>query len=697
MSNKQLIIGSIKKFLTLSTKSVVELSDVLQVLQSKVTPGKQNGNIYTVTLSDSNLKFERFFMPEKAGGPIKDGDLIEVKAIQKCISNGKIFFKVMKFEVVDYSDEIIGEPHVADQESIVNLTNTYSNSATKQNQSQSYKSLKETKEEGIHKKANAGTFGDEKNHSQLFGENYHGDSAIDSNNKPTKEFHYKLQQLTTFTKDLSILVRCMKKSEKRTYKTSKGVDCTVFNFTVMDSENTEMQISCFGKIAEKFCPVIIEGKMYEIIGGYVKVNDHKYNITKADYQINLNEDTKVIPIEDTGDICDINPELTGLDKLNDLKIYSNIDFIALVINVTDKNTIKTKKGNMLIRKLVIVDDSEYKVDFTLWKSQTEIDLKVGDIIFVTKGKIGEYSGKNISASDDSHITINPTFKSLQGKVNLLRKLYYNKTNNGQNPEDNINSLTTTTTKEENENTHIFSSPQINAMEVENLDFNVNSQSNEKPKEKSLVNNGHPINISNTNNTSYNDKTAFKNFKTYQSEQMKQAKSIYECKVSNLKDAFNDIAEKCHKVKVYITQFNHSDKNFYAGCPKCKKKLQETNENTFKCPTCNVIVNEPSYYYTVSFRVKDCTSDQFVDCYGPVAEKILNVKSEEYKNILSNSNLEAMRQICNEVEFQQYIMIVKARTQNYNNLIKKKLGILSVEKANLVNDFDRMAKFIELSY
>ena len=598
-SNKTTLTdNAIAKLLNL-TKIPNEPNYFLQVIQSKVTAGKQNGNIYTATLSDGKNKFDRFFLPEKHGCPIKDGDVIAIKNVQKCVSNNKPFFKVMKFEVLDHDDEVIGDPVQVEGNIVLNGSDSLNGSAVKTKDIEVVVNKKEESNRIIYK-------------------------------EPTKSFHYKLLQLSTFTKDLCILVRCMSKTEKRTYKTSKGGNCTVFNFIVMDSENTEMQISCFGKIADNFSLIVQEGMMYEIIGGYVKLNDHKYNSTKADYQINLNEDSKINQIEDSGDICDINPTLTSLNSLNELKIYQYIDFIALVIQANDKTIVKTKKGEMSIKKLVVVDDSEYKVEFTLWKDLSNLDIKAGDIIFVKKAKVGEYSGRNISASDDSQITINPTFKSLSRKVSILKDLL-GQVNGGKVEETKV---------EEHEN------------------------------------------------------RGLKNFKSYQNEKIQQAKTLYECKISNLKDAYNDPLEKTHKIKVYVTQFKHSEKNYYAGCPTCKKKLIEAN-NIFKCNSCSVDVATPLYNYTISFRVKDCTSDQFIECYGSTAEKILNMKAEEYKTAFANNDEIVLKQMCANVEFKQFIMVVKSKTQVYNNISKKKIHVISIEKIDLKSEMGRMIKFIEL--
>lgn len=701
--------NSVSTFFSFSTKLSNDVNNDLQVLQTKVTAGKQNGNIYTATLSDGRFKFERFFLPEKLGGPIKEGDIVRVLNIQKCVSNNKHFFKVFKFVVTGNCSDIIGNPQSFNENdtnsSFIessegnNKNNLNGNNNNNKFSTNGYK----LNNSGVENNQNHSNNGHTNSISTYIEDN---NDAISSNKtgnnctlvgteksepaelvfvKPTKPFHYKLQQLSTFTKDLSIIVRCNKKTEKRTYKTNKGGNCTVFNFNVIDSENTEMQASCFGKCADRLFPIIQEGFTYEILGGYVKVNDRRYNQTKSDYQLNLNDDTVVHPIRDSGEIIDIAPALTSLDNLDSHKVFDLIDFLCLVIETHGKTPIKTKKGDMTIKKIVVVDDSEYKVDVTLWKHHSEVDIKQGDILLVKKGKVCEYSGKNISLSDEASIIVNPEMKSLTNKVNSLREL---KKKIGLGVEQDVIKVVKQPKKNDND---------INSVDDENDSVNEKIDKEDIENESmGSQSKSNPIDSGESKKNGNALKKINHNFKTYNSEKIQNAKTLYECKLSTLRDAFNDKNEKVHKVKVLLTQFIPSDKIYYAGCPTCKKKLLEEN-SVMKCPNCNNIINDPYYYFTASFRVKDCTSDQFVDCFGNIAESIIGVTGLDFRNAIVSNNNDFLKQICKNIEFKEFILKVKVRTQIYNNIEKKKLGIISSEPVEIKDEINRMFKYLEMAY
>lgn len=601
--------GSIKKFLSYIGKSETESSDVLQVLSFKVTEGKINGDIYWTTLSDSLLKFERFFLPKKHGGDIKIGDFVKIVLIQKAVSNGKVFFKVLKYEVVGFSQDVIGNPCAVDQEVLnnaVNMMTSSSNTPLKNTFSQ------ESNENNENNKKDTGI-------SQVNAENVKSSCQ--------KSTHLLLNTLSTFTKDLFILVRCIKKYEKKQFRNNKGSESSVFNFVIIDKEKTQMQVSCFNKTAERLCSFINEGSIYEIIGGYIKLNDHKYNSTKTDYMIALNEDSIVNQIVDNFEIPTLENEIVPLASISSLKLHTSIDVLVKVINCNEKSSVKSKYGQMSIRKLIVFDLSNTKVELTLWKQHADLIVSIGDVLLLKKVKIGEYSGRNISASDDSVISVNPSIPILQDKINQL--------NESSIDDSNVIDLTRQAAKGDD----LYSK---DSQGTENKNENIKKQEG--------------------------------------------------AKLSSLLEAYN-IEDKVHKVKVYATQFNNNEKNIYAGCPLCRKKLL-TENGSLTCPTCKKVIDNPQYYFTISIRFKDYSSDQWIDHFGLVAEKILKTTANDYKKAIDINNSEYFNRICENVEFNCFILTVKSKSSSFNVGYKKKLNCLGVERVDIDNEARRMLVSIE---
>ena len=74
----------------------------------------------------------------------------------------------------------------------------------------------------------------------------------------------------------------------------------LFYFIVLDRDGNEMQCTCFNKAVDKFFDEIEEDQLYEIKGGYVKLNDKKYTRIKSDYKIVLDENSKITKKADNG-------------------------------------------------------------------------------------------------------------------------------------------------------------------------------------------------------------------------------------------------------------------------------------------------------------------------------------------------------------------------------------------------------------
>ena len=63
------------------------------------------------------------------------------------------------------------------------------------------------------------------------------------------------------------------------------------------------------------------------------------------------------------------------------------------------------------------------------------------------------------------------------------------------------------------------------------------------------------------------------------------------------------------IKATILEFEHSNKNYYFGCPNkiSRKKLVKNDEEWF-CPGCEQNIIEPNYYYTLSLRIINLTGN-----------------------------------------------------------------------------------------
>lgn len=372
MSSKNILtIDAIKSYFDLIPKKLTTIDDLLQVIG--ISERKYQNSIYYIAfLSDSKNAYKYFFIPKSK--QINIFDIIQILKITSLV-NIKQGFVITEYNIYKNLQYLLGKP--------IEIGNT-DNPNSQINNYDKNQFLLET---------NKSIYNQQLSNNIKIKEN----SLIKNYNQ--------LQNLNTFSRDIEILVRIIDKCDLRQYQNEKGLG-QLFNMICTDKDGSEMQISCFNKIAEKFFQQIQEGHVYEIIGGFIKTNNTKY-VSNIEYQLILNESTIIKEVKDDGIIPNIKLDLKKLNILNELTLHANIDCIGYIIEIQGKGVVNTKNGEMLMQKIYIIDETEYKVEFTLWKKHAEKFFEIGDIILIKKAIISEFNGRNISASDKTKIIINP--------------------------------------------------------------------------------------------------------------------------------------------------------------------------------------------------------------------------------------------------------------------------------------------------
>ena len=164
-------------------------------------------------------------------------------------------------------------------------------------------------------------------------------------------------------------------------------------------------------------------------------------------------------------------------------------------------------------------------------------------------------------------------------------------------------------------------------------------------------------------------------KTETKEESENYNSVHIRDVLESLDEFEDVKD-LSKVTAIVTQILHNEKNYYLGCSdrNCKRKLKlEGDSDEYICPNCRKSTKTPTYYYTLSLRVKDA--------------------STEYKNILESRDEEKLRELTHKVEFKVFNFWVKPKIQTYNTVSKKKLYAYRIEPYNEKTEAHKLVKYL----
>ena len=566
----------------------IKVDTYLQVYSFKETE-RESKKVYVLSLNDQDYRFNSFFLASNIDLPdLKFGKIIHLKEVSPKKIKNNYFIRIKEYE-------LIGEPFEV-------------------------KEVKEIKFEDLDKETMP-LPPEEKEKPKMTVE------EEDKGTMPLSEDAYtSLKQLTTFSRDFIILVRVTKKSEIKVFESrnSSGNNTgKLFYFIVLDRDGNEMQCTCFNKAVDKFFDVIKEDELYEIKGGYVKLNDKKFTRIKSDYKIVLDENSKITKKIDTGTIKKNNMNIVRIKDIQNMNLYSIIDLCVVVLNVGEKMTKNTRNGAQPLKKIVVGDVSKYKIEISLWRVHSDTNVKFGDILLINNVKIGEYKGRNLTTFDETCIKINPprTNEYVKELDEFIQKY---------------------------------------DIKSEFLDLENNSEMKVETKEDN------------------------ENYMSVHIRDVLESLDDYE-EVHNMS-----------KVTAIVTQILHNEKNYYMGCSDktCKRKLKfDDDREEYVCPNCKNGTKNPTYYYTLSLRVKDSSTEYWIDIFGKTAESIMKCTAEEYKDFLENRNDEKLKELTHQIEFKVFNFWVKPKLQTYNSISKKKLYAYKIEPYNEKAEAHKLVKYL----
>lgn len=438
-----------------------------------------------------------------------------------------------------------------------------------------------------------------------------------------------LDQLTTFSRNFRILIRVTKKSCVKPFSNvSPGKSPgRLFTLNIIDKDQTEMPVISFNRGVDIFYNKIQENRVYSISGGYIKLNDKKFNSSdKSEYKLVLTDTSIIEEMADDGSIeYKTSYHFTKISEIFNLNLYARVDLCVYILECGECQLKNTKHGEIYIRKLMICDDSECKIELTLWRSLAEMDLEKDQFIIIKNAKVGEFNGRNISSYDDTTIIINPqNLKEIQQLQVFLENFH------GE-----------------------FRNVSLNERELPNK--------SDKIQEKEI----------------------------YLMQHLLQMEEFGEENINCYSAPYNNNFKKI-KVTLTQMIHNDRNFYAGCPDAACKRKsVFNGHSEDWICNYCSKTFPKPAYYYNLSVRVKDCSCEHWIDLFGSNAEKMLKITAEEYRNILLNDDKNRLKEISANIEFKTYYFLVKAKIQSFNGRLKKKIYAYKFELIDPKIEFERI--------
>jgi len=379
----------------IAEKKLDNLNIILQVTGCKAQESI-NKKMIRCTINDMIYKCGAVIIPSE-GQEIDENDLVKIDQIYgqgntSSSNKANSLIVVKRCQILKKNC-----PKVFDIDSLTNfstrnITNNTSNNISNNTSNNNYNNNYEMM-------TNKGNCTNQQNQNSDF-KNVHSHHQNDFDDKK----YMKINSLSSFTKEICIKARVTKKMEKKNFNKQSGAQGSVFGFNLIDDMGDEIPVSAFNHICEKFYDKIEENQVYEISGGYIKINDKKYSQIKSEYKLFLDDKTEIKPLQDDGKINKVNFKFVKIDELPNIEQYATVDIRAMVIEFGEKSIIRTKKMEERdVRKIFIGDSSGYKCEVAIWGKKADMMLDSNIVYGFKSLKVNNYKGKSLNLGDESQI------------------------------------------------------------------------------------------------------------------------------------------------------------------------------------------------------------------------------------------------------------------------------------------------------
>ncbi|XP_057837225.2 replication protein A 70 kDa DNA-binding subunit A-like [Cryptomeria japonica] len=226
-----------------------------------------------------------------------------------------------------------------------------------------------------------------------------------------------IKALNPFQNKWTIKGRVTNKRKMHQYSTPKSTG-QVFSFDMIDSEGTEIRITCFGDVAEMHYHRVEPETYYTVSKGCVKEANTKWNKLNSHLEITLDNNSILKRCDDVVECEANNSQFTPINEITYCTNNTLVDVIGIVVAVGEPSLIRRKDGSEVTKRIVKINDaSTFTIDVNLWGETWQRlgeDLKsmhttqTAIVLAVRNAHVGYFNGKVVNTTTTTTLNINPS-------------------------------------------------------------------------------------------------------------------------------------------------------------------------------------------------------------------------------------------------------------------------------------------------
>uniref|UniRef100_A0A1B0CNK6 Replication protein A subunit n=1 Tax=Lutzomyia longipalpis TaxID=7200 RepID=A0A1B0CNK6_LUTLO len=215
--------------------------------------------------------------------------------------------------------------------------------------------------------------------------------------------------LTPYQNKWVIKARVTHKATVRTWKNDKG-EGKLFSFELVD-QSGEIRATAFRDQVDKFYDMLEVDKVYLVSKCSLKPADKRFNNTKNEYELTLNNETIIQECFDDMEVPTTMFNFVPISQITNMEPNSLIDVVGVCTSSGEvvKFTSRASGRDLQKREVTLVDTSKASVNLTLWGNDAEnFDCTYQPVVAIKGARITEFGGgKSISLIGSSIMKMNP--------------------------------------------------------------------------------------------------------------------------------------------------------------------------------------------------------------------------------------------------------------------------------------------------